>query len=74
MLHTRTRRAVAIALIAITTLGAGIAIGWRIGIANKPRVCPTFKGATPISSWDTGTKKACTFARAYGRATFSVEL
>lgn len=74
MLHTRTRRAVAIALIAITTLGAGIAIGWRIGIANKPRVCPTFEGAIPISSWDTGTKKACTFAPTYGRATFSVEI
>lgn len=74
MLHTRTRYAVTIALIAITTLGAGIAIGWRMGVVNKPKVCPTFKGATPISSWDTGTKKGCTFAPAYGRATFSVEL
>ena len=74
MFHTRTRRAVAIALIAITSLGAGIAIGWRMGIANKPRVCPTFEGATPISSFDTGTTKACTFAPAYGRATFSVEI
>lgn len=74
MLHSRTQRAAVIVLIAITTLGAGIAIGWRMGVVNKPRICPTFKGATPISSWDTGAKRGCTFAPAYGRATFDVEI
>lgn len=75
MLRIRTRSAIRIALIAITTLSAGIAIGWRIGVANKPNACPTVKGATPISSLDTaGTKQGCTFAPSYGRAMFRLEI
>lgn len=74
MLRTHTRFMAATAVLVLTTLGLGIAIGWRAGVENKPKACQTFKHATPISSVDNGTKQICTFASVYGRATFSVDL
>lgn len=50
------------------------ALGFQLGMRNKPLMCPVVPGQMVISTMDMKEKQVCTYANAYGLAKKQLQL